>query len=68
MPIISGGTLLSVEDAIQRILYKEGALANGDFNNVAEKGQLASDVTNGKLYINTGTKASTTWTVVGLQT
>lgn len=31
-------------------------------------GALLTDVTNGKLYINTGTKASPTWTVVGAQT
>ena len=30
-------------------------------------GSLVSDTTNGKLYINTGTKASPTWTVVGGQ-
>ncbi|MEO5965217.1 MAG: hypothetical protein ABIR11_07105 [Candidatus Limnocylindrales bacterium] len=32
------------------------------------KGSLATDTTNGKLYINTGTAASPTWTVVGTQT
>lgn len=31
------------------------------------KGSLHTDATNGKLYINTGTKASPTWTVVGSQ-
>ena len=31
------------------------------------KGCLASDTTNGKLYINTGTVSSATWTVVGSQ-
>jgi hypothetical protein len=31
------------------------------------KGALAVDTTNGKLYINTGTFASATWTVVGSQ-
>lgn len=30
-------------------------------------GCLAIDVTNGKLYINTGTNASASWTVVGAQ-
>lgn len=30
-------------------------------------GCLAIDVTNAKLYINTGTNASTTWIVVGTQ-
>lgn len=37
-------------------------------NNVAEKGALCIDTTNGKLLINTGTLASNTWTVVGTQT
>ena len=37
-------------------------------NNVAAKGALCIDVTNAKLYINTGTLASNTWTVVGTQT
>ena len=32
------------------------------------KGALSIDTTNGKLYINTGTAASATWTVVGNQT
>lgn len=31
-------------------------------------GCLAIDTTNGKAYINTGTAASATWTVVGAQT
>lgn len=32
------------------------------------KGALSVDTTNGKLYINTGTASSATWTVVGTQT
>ena len=31
------------------------------------KGALSVDVTNGKLYINTGTTSSATWIVVGTQ-
>jgi hypothetical protein len=34
----------------------------------APKGALVSDTTNGKLYINSGTAYSPTWTVVGTQT
>lgn len=46
-----------------------GAPVNGTtFDEIAEKGALLIDVTNAKLYINTGTKASSTWTVVGTQT
>lgn len=33
----------------------------------AAKGTLLTDTTNGKLYINTGTAAAPTWTVVGSQ-
>ena len=33
----------------------------------AKKGALVTDTTNGKLYINTGTAVSPTWTVVGSQ-
>lgn len=47
---------------------KAGAPVGGDFNSQAPKGSLLIDSTNGKLYINTGTKAATVWTVVGLQT
>lgn len=36
--------------------------------NVAEKGATLIDTVNGKEYINTGTKASPTWTVTGTQT
>jgi hypothetical protein len=32
------------------------------------RGALSIDTTNGKLYINTGTTTSSTWTVVGTQT
>lgn len=40
---------------------------SGDGATWAGKGSLAVDTTNGKLYINTGTKSSPTWTVVGAQ-
>jgi hypothetical protein len=46
-----------------------GAPVNGTtFDEIAEKGALLIDTTNAKLYINTGTKASSTWVVVGTQT
>ena len=57
-----------IEGARPRALVKAGALSSGDFNGVANKGDLACDSVNGKVYINTGTLASTTWTVVGTQT
>lgn len=41
---------------------------SGTLAGAAGKGSLVADVTNGKLYINTGTLASPTWTVVGTQT
>ena len=57
-----------IEGARSRPLQKAGALANNDFNGVAAKGDLATDTTNGILYINTGTLAATVWTKVGVQT
>jgi hypothetical protein len=41
---------------------------SGSYATFAGIGTLLIDTTNGKLYINTGTKASPTWTVVGAQT
>ena len=67
MAIIETPLVISAEAGVQKILTKAGALAANDFNGVAEKGQLAIDLTNAKLYINTGTKAATTWVVVGTQ-
>lgn len=40
---------------------------SGDGAGWAGKGSLCTDATNGKLYINTNTKASPTWTVAGTQ-
>jgi len=57
-----------IEGSRQRPFRKTGVPANGDFNGEAETGALLSDVTNGKLYINTGTLTATVWTVVGAQT
>jgi hypothetical protein len=42
--------------------------ASGTQFGVAAKGALLIDTTNAKLYINTNTLASPTWTVVGTQT
>jgi hypothetical protein len=51
------------------IIATAGAPTNGvTADNIAGKGSLCVDYTNGKLYINTGTKADSTWTVVGTQT
>ena len=44
-----------------------GAPSGTTFQNIAEKGSLLTDTTNAKLYINTGTLAAPTWTVVGAQ-
>lgn len=46
-----------------------GAPTNGTtLAGYAAKGALLIDITNAKLYINTNTLASPTWTVVGTQT
>ena len=51
------------------VFTNAGAPVNGTtLDNVAGKGSLCIDVTNGKLYINTGTITDSTWTVVGSQT
>jgi hypothetical protein len=44
-----------------------GAPTGSTLANIAFKGALLIDTTNAKLYINTGSKASPTWTVVGSQ-
>ena len=44
-----------------------GVPAAGFLNNVAQKGALVINTATGVLYINTGTLAATTWTVVGAQ-
>jgi len=41
---------------------------SGDGAGWASKGSLYIDTNGGKIYINTNTKASPTWTVVGAQT
>lgn len=41
--------------------------ASGTYFGQMPKGSLLVDTTNAKLYINTGTLASPTWTVVGTQ-
>ena len=52
------------------ILYGAGAPTDGTSGTGLGKGvgSLYIDVTNAKLYINTNTAASPTWTVVGAQT
>lgn len=62
----AGGTALGFG-----IFRNAGAPTNGTagtLNGDAEPGSLLVDTTNAKLYINTNTKASPTWTVVGAQT
>lgn len=50
------------------IYRNAGAPTGSTLANVAQKGALLVDTTNAKLYVNTGTLASPTWTVVGAQT
>ncbi|MBM3458882.1 MAG: hypothetical protein FJX77_10175 [Armatimonadetes bacterium] len=62
-------TSLTLASGLGQPLRNAGAPVNGTtYANVAEVGALLLDTTNGKLYVNTGTKASPTWTVVGTQT
>lgn len=45
-------------------MYKAGVPGAGDGVDVAGKGSLCSDITNGNLYINAGTKAVPAWKLV----
>jgi hypothetical protein len=44
-----------------------GVPAGGYLNGVAKKGAILTDTTNGILYVQTGTLASTAWTKAGVQ-
>lgn len=59
-----------IEGAQKRPWTNAGAPTSGvagTLAGIADPGDLLSDTTNGKLYINTNTKASPTWTLVGTQ-
>lgn len=63
--------LRALADNSVLVQVNAGAPSNGTSGTLAGyagKGMLLIDTTNGKLYINTNTKASPTWTVVGAQT
>lgn len=68
MGVIARSHMIDEAAAAATPFQKAGALADNDFNGQAPKGARAVDTTNGKLYINTGTKAATVWVVVGAQT
>lgn len=60
------GEVRLLSDAV--VFTNAGAPVNGTtLDNVAGTGSLCIDVTNGVLYINTGTKADSTWAIVGTQ-
>lgn len=65
---VSGDANLAAGNALGSLGPFTTAGVPSGLNNVAAKGALCIDVTNAKLYINTGTLASNTWTVVGTQT
>ena len=48
--------------------FRSAGVPTTAFNGFALPGAQCIDTTNAKLYINTGTLASNTWTVAGLQT
>lgn len=59
------------DDAVARQrFYQAAAVPTTEFNGIAPAGALCLGNlgTAPKLYINTGTKAANTWTVVGAQT
>ena len=64
-------TPISGTTTVPRIQYGAGAPTDGTSGTgagVAHPGSLYIDTTNAKLYINTNTQASPTYTVVGAQT
>lgn len=64
--INANGVFLS--NSIAVCFLNAGAPTNGTTGaTITEKGSLLIDTTNAKLYINTGTKSSPTWTIVGSQ-
>jgi len=64
MPLVVPPPANDDEVALQRI-YTNAGVPNAEFDGVAPKGALCIDTTNADLYINTGTKADNTWTLVG---
>ncbi len=69
MAVIDPGGRLIEGSGLGTPLMNAGAPVNGTtFAGIAAVGARLVDTTNGKLYINTGTQASPTWTVVGAQT
>lgn len=67
MAVIESGRV--IEGAgLGQPLRNAGAPSNGTtFAGIVAVGGLLVDTTNAKLYINSGTQASPTWTVVGSQ-
>ena len=82
MPVMSGGNIMpgsrqrgaatvggtGENDGSVGPFLSAGVPASGYLNNVAGKGAIVIDTTNGKAYINTGTLSATVYTVVGAQT
>jgi hypothetical protein len=63
MPIISGGKVIEGVASREYGPYTSaGVPASGYLNDVAQKGALVIDTTNGTLYQNTGTLSATVWT------
>lgn len=67
MAIIETGRVIE-QSGTGAPLRNAGAPTNAvTFAGIAAVGAILIDTTNGKEYINTGTQASPTWTVVGAQ-
>lgn len=76
MPVISGGKV--IEGSLRRQTggavdadvvgvgpyTSAGVPASGYLNNVAQKGAMVIDTTNGNLYLNGGTLSATVWKLV----
>jgi hypothetical protein len=69
MGVIERSGIIDEAKGVEPPFKKAGALSANDFAGQCAVGSLASDVTNGKLYVCTATNGTTTstWTVAGTQ-
>ncbi len=68
MAVIEGGNVIEGSTLVRTYTNAGAPVTGTTLAGIAEKGALLTDSTNAVLYINTGTKTSPTWTVVGTQT
>jgi hypothetical protein len=67
LPLMTASTTNLTGGAQTVTLATATAGSKGTLGRIAPKGAVLSDVDNAKLYINTGTDTTQTWTLVGSQ-